>query len=234
MKLILQTLVWLSLCVASAAFPAQPDNIRLSYDVYKGSMKIGVIDEIYQRDNNRYTLTSTTRAVGFLAIVKPGRITITSSGQINKDGLKPSRFNDQREGDEKRNRGAEFDWGSNKLTLIQRAQRNTVALPEGTQDRLSAMYQFMFLSLQPGNKLDFPMTNGGKLDNYHYAISNTLMLETPAGKFSTLYLDSQPKPGEDRTEIWLATQQHNLPVKMIISDADGGRLTQVLSKIDIK
>jgi len=30
-----------------------------------------------------------------------------------------------------------------------------VALPDGTQDRLSAMYQFMFLSLQSASTLDF-------------------------------------------------------------------------------
>ena len=95
------------------------------------------------------------------------------------------------------------------------------------------MYQFMFLSLHPGGSLDFPMTNGGKLDHYHYAVTRKQKLSTPAGDFDTLYLENQPGKGESKTEIWLATEQHNLPFKMTVTDADGGQLTQLLSKLSV-
>jgi hypothetical protein len=51
---------------------------------------------------------------------------------------------------------------------------------------------------------------------------------------STFYLDSQAKAGESRTEIWLAPSRNNLPYKMIITDADGGQLIQILNRLDIK
>lgn len=234
MKYLLQSIAWLMLCAAGPAFAAQPGSIQTTYDVYKGSMKVGQIEETYTRNKDRYTLTSATRAVGFLAIFNPGKILISSSGLVGVRGLRPLRFSDQRGRDESKERRAEFDWDAKQLTLIQQARRTAVALPDGTQDRLSAMYQFMFLPLQSATTLDFPMTNGGKLDNYHYAITRGEPLSTPAGEFSTLYLDSQAKKGESRTEIWLATQQYNLPCKMIITDADGDQITQVLSKLDIK
>src|SRR3972149_1827313 len=218
----------------SSAFAAQPTGVLATYDIYKGRMKIGRIEESYTRDKDRYTLTSTTRAVGLLAIFNPGRILISSNGLVGARGLQPLRFSDQRERNESKDRRAELDWDAKRLTLIQQAQRTSVALPEGTQDRLSAMYQFMFLTLQPGTTLDFPMTNGGKLDNYHYAITRGEPIKTPAGEFNTLYLDSQTKKGESRTEIWLATQQYNLPCKMIITEANGDQLTQILSKLDIR
>jgi hypothetical protein len=88
----------------------------------------------------------------------------------------------------------------------------------------------MYLSLQPGKTLNFPMTNGGKLDDYHYAVMPGPKLRTPAGDFDTLHLDNQPRKGESRTEIWLATGHHNLPLKMTITDAEGAQLTQVLSR----
>ena len=216
-----------------SAFAAPPNHVQLTYDVYKGGLKIGQIEENFSRDKDRYTLSSSTRASGFLAIFKPGRILISSNGLVGGKGLQPLRFNDQREGEEKRNRSAEFDWETKQLTMIHREQRTVVALPEGTQDRLSAMYQFMFLSLQPDTLLNFQMTNGSKLDNYHYAIALGHKLETPAGSFNTLYLDNQPKKGESKTEIWLSIKHHNLPCKMTITDADGGQFSQVLTRINI-
>lgn len=218
---------------AGPSLAAQPTGVLATYDIYKGRMKIGRIEESYARDKDRYTLTSTTRAVGLLAIFNPGKILISSNGLVGAQGLQPLRFSDQRERNESKDRYAELDWDAKRLTLIQQAQRTSVVLPEGTQDRLSAMYQFMFLSLQTATTLDFPMTNGGKLDHYRYAISLKQKLGTPAGEFDTLYLENQAKKGESRTEIWLATERHNLLCKMIITDADGGQLIQILSKLSI-
>lgn len=234
MKSSLQILAWLMLCIAVPALAAQPTSVLATYDVYKGPLIVARIEESFARDKDRYTLTSTTRAVGLVAMFNPGRILISSEGMVGARGLQPLRFSDQRENHENKDRQALLDWNNKSLTLIQQATRTTVALPEGTQDRLSAMYQFMFLSLQADTTLDFPMTNGGKLDNYHYIITRGELLKTPAGEFNTLYLDSQAKKGESRTEVWLATQQYNIPCKMIITEANGDQLTQILSKLDIK
>ncbi|MFZ2542261.1 MAG: DUF3108 domain-containing protein [Gallionella sp.] len=235
MKLLLHAFAWLMLCIVSPGIAAQPSNILASYDIYKGPLKIGRIEESFVRNKDRYTLTSTTRAVGWLAIFNPGKIVIRSSGLVGGRGLQPLRFSDQREPNKSRDRYAELDWDVKQLTLIQQGQHAAVALPEGTQDRLSAMYQFMFLSLQEDTTLDFPMTNGSKLDNYHYVITRGKPIKTPLGEFNTLYLDSQEKKGESRTEIWLTTQQqYNLPYKMTITEANGDQLTQVLRKLDVK
>jgi len=220
------------LCAASA-FAAPPDSVQATYDVYKNGLRVE-IKEAYTRDKDRYTLSSVWAPTGLLAVIKPEKIFIDSSGMIGKQGLQPLHFNHRRERDESKNSRAEFDWNGKQLTLIHHAQRTTVALPGGTQDRLSAMYQFMFLPLQNAATLDFPMTNGEKLDNYHYAITHNQTVNVPAGEFKAIYLDSQDKPGERRTEIWLATQLNNLPCKMTITEANGDQLTQVLSKFEIK
>ena len=224
----------LALCLPPSASAAPPGNVQASYDIYKSGIKIGQIEETYVRDNGRYTLSSTTTPVGLLAVFKPEKVFVDSSGLVGKQGLQPLRFHHRRERDASRESGAEFDWGAKQLTLIQQSQRTVSTLPDGTQDRLSAMYQFMFLPLKSGKALDFPMTNGSKLDSYHYAVTSGQKLKTPAGEFNTLYLDSQAKTGENRTEIWLATQRNNLPCKMIITETNGSQLIQVLSKLDIR
>ena len=229
LRRLLYILAWLMLC--APAFASPPDSVQATYDVYKNGLRVE-IREAYTRDKDRYALSSVWTPVGLLAILKPERILIDSSGLVGRQGLQPLLLNHRRELDESKNSRAEFDWDNKQLTLIHQAQRTVVALPSGTQDRLSAMYQFMFLPLQNADTLNFPMTNGSKLDNYRYAITRDQTIKVPAGEFKAIYLDSQAKPGESRTEIWLTTQFHNLPCKIIITEANGDQFTQVLSKLD--
>ena len=219
-------------CPLSPAVAAPPSKVSASYEIYKGGIKIGQVEEVFARENDRYTITSTTRAVGVLAIFKPGKIVYSSSGLVGADGLRPLKFSDLREGEGSKDRRAEFDWKTKQLTLIQPAQRTVVPLPDGTQDRLSAMYQFMFLPLGKSDALNFNMTNGGKLDMYKYRITPDQSVTIQLGTFKALYVASVPEAGVNRTELWLAVEHANFPYKLVITDKDGGQLLQVLSKFD--
>lgn len=225
---------WLALCAASPTLAAPPDNIRAVYDVYKDSLLVGRIEEAYHRDHERYTLSSTTIPVGLLAVFKPEKMYASSDGQITANGLQPLHFSHRREQDNSKDSNAEFDWAAGRVTLTRPTQRETLPLPPGTQDRLSAMYQFMFLSLRNTPALDFTMTNGHKLDSYHYTVAPGPALDTPAGKLDTLHLDSGGKAGERRTEIWLAVQRHFLPCKMVITEPNGDRLIQILGELALQ
>jgi len=231
MKYQFRSIAWLMLLVAGSSFAATPDSIQASYDIYKGGIKIGQVDEAFAiGKDNRYTIVSTTRATGLLAIFRPGKIVLRSSGLIGAHGLKPLNFSDLREGDDGKNRSAEFDWNTMQLTLIQQKRRTVVPLPDDTQDRLSAMYQFMFLSLAKTDTLNFHMTNGGKLDIYNYLITHDQSVTVPLGTYKALYVASVPEAGVNRTEIWLAAEHSNFPYKMVITDPDGGQLSQELTK----
>ena len=219
------------LLVAGSSFAATPGSVQASYDIYKGGIAIGRVDEVFTiGKDNRYTIVSTTRATGLLAVFRPGKIVIRSSGLIDAHGLKPLKFSDLREGDDGKNRSAKFDWNTMQLTLIQQKRRTVMPLPDDTQDRLSAMYQFMFLSLAKTDTLNFHMTNGGKLDIYNYRITHDQSVTVPLGTYKALYVASVPEAGVNRTEIWLAAEHFNFPYKMVITDPDGGQLSQELTK----
>lgn len=221
-----------ALIFALACTPAcaAPVAVQAVYDVYISGMKVGQIDERYQQEGEHYTLSSVTTPQGLLAAFRPGKIHLTSRGDVEGQGLRPLHYEDRREGNPEKDSSAGFDWEAHRLNLSRPPQQ--LALPDGTQDRLSAMYQFMFTSLEHVDTITFAMTNGSKLDNYRYAIGPLQQLSTPAGKFDVRYLDSQGKPGESRTEIWLETKYH-LPCKMVITDASGERMSQVLSTVKI-
>lgn len=231
MKFRSRTFAWLVLLFAGPAFAASPGSVLATYEIYKSGIKIAQIEEAFAIGKDRhYTITSTTRAAGLLALFRPGKIVISSSGLVGVQGLKPLSFSDLREGEDGRNRRAQFDWNTRQLTLIQQAQRTVVPLPEDTQDRLSAMYQFMFLSLAKTDVLNFHMTNGGKLDIYNYRIMHGQSVTVPLGTFKALYVASVPEAGVNRTEIWLAGEHFDFPYKMVITDPDGGKLSQELTK----
>jgi hypothetical protein len=220
------------MCVDSSVFAMPFSGINAAYDIYKGSIKIGKISESFVVNKNHYSITSITQAVGLLALFKPGEIVIKSSGLITEQGLQPLHFSDFRAGDESRNRGAEFNWSDKSLILTHDGQKYVVPLLDGTQDRLSAMYQFMYLKFNKAGLLSFNMTNGSKSDVYNYHVEVDQKVSIPIETFKSVYLASIPEADASRTEIWLAVTHKNFPYKMNITNQDGDILTQVLTKID--
>jgi len=229
-------IVWLLLCggatFAGAAEP--PTRLQVGYDVLKGNIKAASITETYTRTQDRYHIESVSKAVGLLAMLKPETIRITSQGALTTKGLRPLTFTNERKLDTERNTRADFDWASNRIILTDRAGKRTLPLSAGTQDRLSAMYQFMFAPLQNAATLSFEMTNGSKVDNYNYLITPDQSVTVPLGTFKALYVTNTPKTGESQTEIWLAAEHANFPCKIVITDPDGDKLTQVLTQFNFE
>ncbi|MGB8516469.1 MAG: DUF3108 domain-containing protein, partial [Gallionella sp.] len=187
---------------------------------------------LYTRDADHYTLTSTATPLGLVAFFRPGKILIHSTGTVTAQGLQPQEFSYQYEADSRKSSDAKFLWGTRQLKLNHDGIHANLDLPSGTQDRLSAMYQFIFLHPHDAQNLEFPMTNGSKLDHYRYAVTTGSPCNSSAGQFDTWYLDSEAKKGETRTQIWLAITRNNLPCKIIITDPDGGKLTQELRSLE--
>lgn len=248
MRGIARMVFWLLLCavaqqvqgapqprVVSPSVPNQIERIQASYDVLKGSIKIATISETYTRKQDRYHIESVSKAVGLLAVFKPETVRTTSEGTLTAKGLRPHTFIQTRELDTERNVRADLDWGANRITLADRNGKRTQSLQGPTQDRLSAMYQFMFTALQDATALSFNMTNGSKVDDYGYNITPNQSVTVPLGTFKALYLVSTPEPGSLRqTEIWLATEHANFPYKMVVTESNGDKLTQVLNRFDVE
>lgn len=225
-------LCWL---ISTTAFAAPPDHLLATYDVFKSGLQVAQIEESYTRSaTGTYQLTSTARPVGLLAMFRPDKIFTRSHGRVTRQGLQPLAFDYEREKDPARSSRAEFNWEKGEIALIRQTTRQMMTLPDGTQDRLSVMYQFMFLDLHPQKSLDFPLTNGNALTQQHYVVETGDTLTTPAGTFTTLYLDNQSKAGESRTEIWLATQHDNVPCQLRITEGNGEQLLQVLNKLVVQ
>lgn len=219
---------------AAPQIPAAPARIKASYAVFKDSIKGAIMEETFTRTQDRYRIESTSKAIGLLAAFKPETIHVTSEGVLTAKGLQPKTYIHERKLDTKRNSRADFDWASNNITLTDRAGTRTQPLPAGTQDRLSAMYQFMFAPLQKAATYDFHMTNGSKVDIYNYLVTPGQSVTVPLGTFKALYISSPAKPGESRTELWLSAEHANFPLKMVVTDKDGDQLIQEITELSIE
>jgi hypothetical protein len=210
-----------------------PTRVQASYDVFKSGIRGATIVETFTRNHATYQIESVTKTVGIVALFKAETIRVASKGVITATGLRPTTFNSRRELDVELSSSAEFDWTNNRVTLNDRSGKRTLPLPAGTQDRLSAMYQFFYLPLQTTRQLDFYMTNGIKLDIYNYLISHDQDVKIPLGKFKATHLASVSRAGENKTDIWLSSEHLNFPCKVVITDPDGDRLVQQLTRFEV-
>lgn len=234
-RALVQATILLALTGAcGAAESAAPQTISASYEVSRNARRVAVMNETFEANDGGYRIVSESHAVGLLALLERRPLRLTSSGRLTAAGLRPQLFEGKRGDADPRQVRADFDWQGQQLTIARDGRTDTLPLPPGTQDRLSAMYQFMFLVPDRSQELEFSITNGRKLDRYRYAVHSGVEIETRLGRMRTVHLVKLHRPDESGAEIWLAPQHRYLPIKMLILEEDGSRYEQVMTKLEIK
>lgn len=216
-----------------AALAAAPQQINATYSLTKQGQQIGSITESFKQADGRYQLESVTSAIGIYALFMKGNIRLVSSGEVTDQGLRPRHFEHHRAADQAKTVQADFDWEKMNLTHRFDGKTENAALAPGAQDRISLQYQFMFAPPGKGDIRLF-MTNGKKLNLYHYKLAGEEKITTPAGQFQAIHLVKQRTGDEDGTEIWLAKKRLFFPVRIVIEEHNGGKLEQNLTSLTIE
>ena len=232
-RIIKRAALLLGLLLPAVPVLSAPQSVHAQYAVSLNATPVGVMQDVFEMRDGRYSIVSETHATGVLALVQRRPARVTSNGEVDRAGLRPLAFEATRGNSDARRVRADFDWTAQTLTLSHDGRSETAALPPGAQDRLSVMYQFLFLNADQVRDLKFAMTNGRKIDQYRYTISPDTALDTPMGRLAVIHLIKQRAPGDTATEIWLAREHAMLPVKMRIIEDDGSRYEQVIIKIDM-
>lgn len=220
-------------CLLATPALAIPTRIEAEYRISTNGLAIGHVSETFVRQGDSYRIESTTRAEGILKLFRDETVVLQSEGRIVEGGLRPLRFEQRRSGDASRDIRAAFDWEKSLLRSEYRGELTTHALPAGTQDRLSVMYQFMNLRTEASVRV--PMSNGRKVELYAYRKVDEPRVETPAGEFATVHYERVTESDkESRAEVWLARERLNFPVRVVFQDANGLRLEQTLLSLAIR
>ncbi|MCA2997168.1 MAG: DUF3108 domain-containing protein [Rhodocyclaceae bacterium] len=226
--------------VAAKAGSTLPKSVRTTYKIYRGGVLLGNVEERFERDGDRYKITSATRTEGPISLLIREEISVTSEGRIAASRLVPSIFSTSRKSDSSKSFTAYFNWEKGELVREHDrpdfgggVEREVFALPTGTQDRLSAMYQFM-VATPSGPTVSALMTQGKHTERYRYAKQGEPSIATPAGQFATVYYVREAAPGESKAELWLAKEHNYIPVRVVFKDPKGSSFEQRLVELVIR
>lgn len=179
-------------------------------------------------EGNLYNLNFVIEPKGVVALFVSNLIQ-TSKGVLTSTGLQPNSYSYQYGDKTEKMRIANFDWLNKKLELITSKGSKIEELPEGTQDLLSFMYQFMYVP--PLQQMQINITNGKKLTSYGYGFEGEEVLFLPGGEFRTLHIVHTGAGSDEKTDLWLAIDYQHLPVKIVKTDKESRYYEFVATRI---
>ncbi len=212
---------------------ATPSMVNASYRIYKAGIFIGSVEEQFTRDGDNYRIVSQTETAGPLRIFLRDQLTITSEGAVGSTGFQPARYQFVRRDDQKKNISAEFDWSKQQILSRHAAETETFDLPAGTQDRISAMYQFMFTK-PTASEVTVWMSQGKKAEFYRYRKQGEANITVNGESIPTVHYAREAKAGESKAHLWLAREKYFLPIKIVFEEGNGSTLEQVLVSMQIR
>lgn len=203
----------LLLLAAPGAQAAPPQRVEIVYELSRNGLTLAETTHRLEHDGRSYRLIEHWKGKGLLAL--KGDATRTSEGVIAADGLRPRRFEDKRTGRDTLQ--AQFDPSAKGSALQQ-------------QDQLSLAWSFAFAP--PGKPVGVSVADGKRVSHYSYEPAGRERVKTPAGDFDALkFVKRRERPEDKATEIWLAADRQNLPVRVLVVDKDGTRFDQVAARI---
>ena len=194
---------------------ALPRAARIAFSLILGSLQVGEALQTWQRDERGYQLRIVMETTGAARLFKALTITQTSAGELDADGLKPQSFSYEQTGRNTAN--STFDWAQMKLTLEQGDNRKEFPLDPGAQDLLSLAYQLGFA--QEARQAAVAVASGKNYNRHTLEWVGEETVATPAGEVRAVHV--RTVGGDQTTEIWVAPQLHNLPVRIMFTDRKG-------------
>lgn len=201
--------------VAADVTVALPQTARIAFSLILGALPVGEALQTWQRDEHGYRLRIVMETTGAARLFKTLTVTQTSAGELHAGGLRPQSFIYEQTG--RATATSTFDWAQMKLTLEQGDNRREFALDPGAQDLLSLAYQLGFA--HEARQAGVAVASGKNYNRHTLEWIGEETVTTPSGEVRAVHV--RTTSGEQTTEIWVARQLHNLPVRIMFTDRKG-------------
>jgi hypothetical protein len=206
--------------------PPPPRHVEIEFRGANGSKGTG--KQTFDRDENNHYRLSGEMSMPVLLFIS-GSIEQHSEGLITDKGLQPLKFTQKITGSKLQT--ASFDWDTQNLVMDTGKRPETKPLPPGAQDMLSFMYQFMFVP--PLEQMQITVATGKRLRTYVYNFEDEDTLDTPMGKLKALHIGRSSGDGDERTELWLASEYRYLPIRIRRTEKDGATVDLVATRLSL-
>ena len=222
----------LCLLLPGQAMAAGVSSGSMRFDVHYGAQgfKVGEARHDWKVGPKDYAMTLNLEAKG-LASLFGLQYEQRSSGTVGPAGLQPDVFSvDQRR---RKRDSAHFDWLAGRVSIRREdKERRNEAIASGDQDVLSLWHQVRRFarSAQP---VELNVITGKSIKRASLKALGREMLKLPIGEVETLRMQAQAAGGELDIDIWLSLQHDLLPVRIRITDDEGGVLDQRAAMIDL-
>jgi len=210
-------------CGAGAAVEA---SVQADYAVEASRGPLALVGEgtvSYQRQGDRYRMSSTLRALGLIDVQQH------SDGQVGRYGLAPRSF--VHRAGQRPPLSVDFDWTAGRVTFHPDGSAEPIRLR--TQDRLSLLLQLAWQLRDSPNAAEFelPVAGSRRIATYRFVSRGAETLDLPAGRHETIRFERRPDSRDDLLEVWLAPGLCSLPVRVRFRDERGLIVDQRLRAI---
>ena len=208
--------------------PRLPANGRLVYQFYWGKSRWlagHAIHEWVVKDGY-YTLSSSVNTTGLFALLHPTRLVETAKGLVIGNRLRPLQFSTQL--NDYPPLLAFFNWEKGYFRWYRGNSPTTQALPAGSYDKISFLYQLSLARQQPGASTAY-ITTGDQLERYDIEDLGQEKIEIDGKTLDTTHLRKAASAADPSViELWLA-RDLGLPVKITHTTRGGDHFEQLLA-----
>lgn len=220
--------------LAASSFSTATEQYTAHYDVSWKNMNIGSGSTAFSlNEQGHYRLQTDSSAGGIMRWIRNDRVTETSHGRIEAEGVQPQTYAYQHATHFgiKRQADIAFDWDSGQVTNNVSGSRWQMPVSKGVQDKAS-MQVALLHGLRAGQRLfHFRVADGGHLKNYRFRVTGEDRVETPMGNFNAVTVERRKEDNEPDVFLWCVPKLDYLPVQ-IVRDRRGRRVTVRMTALE--
>lgn len=193
-----------------------PPEFEATYDIHKGSMRVGKMDISLKKVNDELIYESVTKPVGMAAIFLGDQVvTDRAVLKIINNQYRTTEFSHKmKNSDKNRNEHYVFDWDNHKAAIKYKDRSSVLDILENTFDNYSA--QLLLMRKPQDTAINtYSVISKGRLKEYKYELETTEAIDSKIGKLSAnKYVRKKDDDKKTTYFGWYAEDVNYIPIKL--------------------
>lgn len=207
-----------------------PKTVQIVFAADKNAHHMGSAEMRLTWHRYRELYSVSTESISNLSVENSGDRRVESSGQITASGLRPQIFVEERMINGRRFDRIEFDYVANTVRYTSNKSTTAAVMGESssrsTADMMTLLFQFVVDAPTSGAIAD-TLPSRQAIERLGYEIVGNESMTIGDLNLETVHLRPRGAKNARNVEVWLASGNHHLPVKLRITEL--GRVTELVA-----